>query len=197
MAGEMKRPRFGLRKRIRRRWIRTRIQARRALYSEASARSVAGGIALGVFVGLTPTVGFQMAIAAVTATMLRINRVAAMLPVWISNPVTIAPIYYLDYITGTWLLPGRSPEGVRARLLEFASSISAVGLRHLWSSLGKAFGAFGRLGLEVIAPLVVGGLFIGAAGAAAAYPFAHLLVRRLRKKRKRRAGRYLPPASPS
>ena len=49
---------------------------------------IAKGVALGIFIGMTPTFGFQMAIALFFAYLLRENRLAAILGVWITNPVT-------------------------------------------------------------------------------------------------------------
>ena len=48
---------------------------------------IAKGVALGIFIGMTPTFGFQMAIALLFAYLLRENRLAAILGVWVTNPV--------------------------------------------------------------------------------------------------------------
>ena len=59
---------------VKERWRRWRVTLRkvfrRVVYSRSSTQSIAAGVALGVFVGLTPTVGFQMVIAALLATIL-------------------------------------------------------------------------------------------------------------------------------
>ena len=65
---------------------------------------IAKGFALGIFVGMTPTLGFQMAIAVFFAFLLRENKIAAALGVWITNPITAAPIYALEYESGRRLL---------------------------------------------------------------------------------------------
>jgi len=65
---------------------------------------VAKGMALGIFIGMTPTFGFQMAIALFCAWVLRQNKLAAVLGVWITNPVTAPFIYALEYETGRLLL---------------------------------------------------------------------------------------------
>jgi uncharacterized protein (DUF2062 family) len=65
---------------------------------------IAKGVALGIFVGMTPTFGFQMAIAIFFAYLLRENRLAAALGVWVSNPVTAPFIYATEYEVGRRLL---------------------------------------------------------------------------------------------
>lgn len=66
-------------------------------------RSVAGGLALGVFIAFLPVLG-QMVIAAAFAILLRLNLPVAVMSVWITNPFTIAPIYYFSYKVGTQIL---------------------------------------------------------------------------------------------
>jgi len=65
---------------------------------------IAKGVALGIFIGMTPTFGFQMAIALFFAFLLRENRLAAILGVWITNPVTAPIIYAIEYEMGRILL---------------------------------------------------------------------------------------------
>ena len=57
-----------------------------------TAEEVARGMALGVFIGLTPTMGIQMPLAFFFAMLLKENKIAAVIGVWISNPMTAIPI---------------------------------------------------------------------------------------------------------
>lgn len=66
-------------------------------------RSVAGGLALGLFVGFMPVLG-QMFIAAALAILFRVNLPLAAMAVWITNPLTIAPIFFYAYKVGAWVL---------------------------------------------------------------------------------------------
>ena len=72
--------------------------------------SIALGTAIGMFVGLTPTVGFQMllvvAISLLSWRYFRFNRLAALITVYVSNPLTLMPIYWLNYRVGTLFVPG-------------------------------------------------------------------------------------------
>ncbi len=76
----------------------------RFLRLKGTTEEVARGTALGIFIGMTPTMGFQMPIALFCALILRMNKLAAVLGVWITNPITAPFIYGLEYESGRWLL---------------------------------------------------------------------------------------------
>lgn len=73
------------------------------IYFAPTRRSVAGGLWLGVFYGLLPIPG-QTALAIISAFALRVNVPVAAVTVWVSNPLTFVPIFYLGYRIGTALL---------------------------------------------------------------------------------------------
>ena len=66
-------------------------------------RSVAGGMALGLFIGFMPILG-QMFVAAALAIWFRVNLPIAAMAVWITNPFTVAPIFFYSYKLGSWVL---------------------------------------------------------------------------------------------
>lgn len=66
--------------------------------------AVARGMALGVFIGFTPFFGFHILIALFFALLLRQNKVAAFVGVWVTNPLTAPFIYALEYEVGRMLL---------------------------------------------------------------------------------------------
>lgn len=67
-------------------------------------RSVANGVALGLFVAFTPTIPFHMVLAAVGAVCLRVNLPVALAACWVSNPVTILPMYWAGWKIGHYVL---------------------------------------------------------------------------------------------
>jgi uncharacterized protein (DUF2062 family) len=67
-------------------------------------RALRGGLCLGVFIGFTPTIPFHMIIVAVAAVFLRVNLPIALLACWISNPITVGPIYWYGDKLGHALL---------------------------------------------------------------------------------------------
>ncbi len=66
-------------------------------------RSVAGATAVGLFTTFIP-IPMQMVLAALLAILFRVNLPLAISLVWITNPITIPPIFYFAYILGTLLL---------------------------------------------------------------------------------------------
>lgn len=100
---------------------------------------IAKGVALGIFIGMTPTFGFQMAIALFFAYLLRENRLAAILGVWITNPVTAPVIYAIEYEMGRILL----------------------GLPRAILPTEFTWGAYADLGWNIMYPLWVGGMVAG------------------------------------
>ena len=68
-------------------------------------RSVAGGVATGLFVCFLPMPG-HMILAALVAIKLRVNLPLAVILVWITNPVTMPPIFYLAYKLGNYIRMG-------------------------------------------------------------------------------------------
>lgn len=65
-------------------------------------RSVAGGVAIGLFCGLIPG-PLQMISAAVLAALLRVNLPVAAFTTLYTNPFTIVPLYLLAYEIGVWV----------------------------------------------------------------------------------------------
>lgn len=73
-------------------------------------RSASGGVAVGLFMAFMP-MPFQMAPAAALAVLFRVNLPISVALVWLTNPLTIAPVFYFSYKLGSWML-GRRPDPV-------------------------------------------------------------------------------------
>jgi len=67
-------------------------------------RKIAGGMALGVFIGITPTIPFHMVGALALAALLRVSPVTAFIGIQIGNPLTMVPLYVAAYKVGQFLL---------------------------------------------------------------------------------------------
>ena len=70
-------------------------------------RSVSMGVGIGLFNAFLPLIG-QMPLAAVMAIAFRGNLMISVILVWISNPLTMAPVLYWNYKLGNFLLGGWS-----------------------------------------------------------------------------------------
>ena len=66
-------------------------------------KSCSGAAAVGAFCAFIP-VPFQMLLAAIGAIIFRNNILVAVPMVWISNPLTMAPLFYFCYWVGTKIL---------------------------------------------------------------------------------------------
>lgn len=93
-------------------------------------RSAAGAFAVGLFCAFIP-VPFQMFLAAAAAIPFRVNLPLSVAMVWVSNPITMPPLFYLCYKLGAWIL-SQPPQ-------PFAFELSWVWLATSVSTIGPAF----------------------------------------------------------
>lgn len=156
------------------------------LHLDDSPHRIAHGVFWGFVVGATPAVGLQTVMYLAIATLLGANRVSGIGPVWITNPVTIVPIYYFNWRVGTFLVTGT---------LE-TSAASREAIAHLFEGEpGSGLGVVSRFvsvdfwlavweliasaGLE----LWIGSLFVGVISGAFGYAATYRAVVAYRRRR--------------
>lgn len=66
-------------------------------------KSVSGAFANGLFMAFVP-VPFQMVLAAGAAIFARVNLPLSVALVWLTNPITMPPMFYGTYRVGAWLM---------------------------------------------------------------------------------------------
>jgi hypothetical protein len=93
----------------------------RILHADDPPRRIALGVAMAFAIAWTPAIGLQTACYVLLAWVLRANIAVGIPVMWISNPATLAIIYYPNYMLGNWLL-GRGGSGG-----EFLSAIKLTG----------------------------------------------------------------------
>jgi len=110
--------------------------------------SVARAMAIGLFAAFMP-MPMQMLLAAALAIPLRANLPISVGLVWLTNPLTMPPVFYCTYKLGAWLLgvpPMHMPEEI---------TVAWIGqrLHALWQPLllgslvtGLVFSALGYMG---------------------------------------------------
>jgi uncharacterized protein len=158
-------------------WFRDPRQWLRAmLMLDDSSHRIALGGAIGMFIALTPTVGIQMLLvlllAVTTQRWFRFNKVAALLMVYVSNPLTVVPIYWFSYKLGTIYFPGHTTRR------EFEAIFQYDDLAEWWASLTKLF-------VDVGLPLVAGSLVMATCCGLATYPILLRVIRNLRRAERR------------
>jgi uncharacterized protein (DUF2062 family) len=131
-------------------------------------RSVSGAFAVGLFAAFVP-IPFQMVLAAAAAIAARVNLPLSVALVWITNPITMTPLFYFAYLVGAFVL------GTQAQHVEFEMS-----LRWFVSELDAIW-----------QPFLLGCFLTGATSAVLGYYTVRLVwrwyvVRQLRRKRARR-----------
>jgi uncharacterized protein (DUF2062 family) len=72
-------------------------------------RKLAWGMALGVFVGITPTIPFHTVAVLSLAALLRVSPVTGFIGIQVGNPLTMVPIYIAAYKVGQFLLYSGKP----------------------------------------------------------------------------------------
>lgn len=137
--------------------------------------AIALGMAIGLFIGLTPTVGIQMAlvlgVAWICRPFFRFNRVAALMAVYVSNPLTMVPLYFAQYQLGRLFVAGDVTRSRLEQILHCEASADC------WQVLST-------LCVDVGAPLLVGTLIMSVAGGLAAYPLTLVFVTWYQKRRR-------------
>ena len=122
---------------------------------------IARGMALGLFIGMTPTFGIQMILALIFAFIFRQNRIAALIGVWNTNPVTAPFIYGTEYEIGRVLLGMPYPD----------------------ANIEFTFEAMKQLGWQLASPLCLGSLVLGIPVTIIGYALTLHLIPFLRKWR--------------
>ena len=126
-------------------------------------RHLARGVALGVFIGITPTIPLHTILILLMAFILRTSKISALLASWVvSNPLTIPAQYYFSWWVGKRLFPGNlSWHRINAVLknIEAGSGFMAT-INHIAALGTKAIAAMLAGGCLLALPFTVAGYFI-------------------------------------
>lgn len=138
-------------------------------------RGLAGGTAIGVFIGLTPTIPLHTVLIVFLAFMTRTSVLAGIIVSWlVCNPLTYLPIYYFSALIGNHITPYEiNLEKVQLLLSEIISG----------GSLQNALTIIAGLGYEAMVVLIVGGIFLALPFTIASYYLALHFFMKLQKKR--------------
>lgn len=110
-----------------------------------------------MFISFTPTIGLQILIALPLATLLNLNRPATVVPIMLTNVLTVLGVFTFNYWVGSFLWPGPDVGEVYRRLLMTTSNLFTL---DCWQIL-EQMKLFTELGREIFIPLVVGSVLVG------------------------------------
>jgi len=149
---------------------------------QGSPFTLARGVGIGIFVGLTPTIPFHSILTVLFSTLLRGNIVAAFVASWfVSNPLTIPLQYYLAWRIGSLFVPHPVTWHEVSSMLHHLHEMGILeAARYLFIECYR-----------IMAMLMAGGLVLALPLAAAGYFCAlYLYYRRQKMKQERFLARY-------
>jgi len=124
--------------------------------------NIAMGMAIGVFIGVTPTIPFHTAMIIATGVLFKQNITAGYLGSWlISNPVTIPLLYFSQYELGRLIL------GLQ---------------KSAWAMNDYSLESVMSLGWHILFPLLIGGIITAPFFAVPAYFLARRFIVVIRER---------------
>lgn len=93
-------------------------------YLAANRKMISRGVLIGLFIAFIP-MPMQMAAVLLFVPFVKFNVPIALAMCWLSNPITMPPMYYIEYLTGSFIL-GIKPEPVKMTLEWFSSNIDKI-----------------------------------------------------------------------
>ncbi|MBD3791112.1 MAG: DUF2062 domain-containing protein [Campylobacterales bacterium] len=88
-------------------------------------RSVTRGVWIGLFWGFIP-MPMQMVAVVLSTFAFRFNIPIAIAMVWLSNPVTMPPMYYMEYLTGNFLLGQEGLDDIELTMEWFTENFDQI-----------------------------------------------------------------------
>jgi len=124
-------------------------------------RDVALGASIGLFISMTPTMGIQMYIALPIAALFGVSKVAAVIAVWLTNPLTAPFLYGFNYMIG-------------ARILGYPFTVEVI--------LNPNYATLMDSGWRIFLSLLVGGTITGIILGIAGYFFVEGMIKTARER---------------
>ncbi len=93
-------------------------------FLSTNRRMVSRGVLLGIFIAFIP-MPMQMAAVLLFMPFFRFNVPIAIAMCWLSNPFTMPPMYYIEYLTGSFFL-GTKIENVEMSLSWFSDNFNNI-----------------------------------------------------------------------
>jgi len=148
----------------------------RLLRLKGTPHSLALGAAIGVFVGITPTIPLHTVIIIVLTLLTRSSLLAGIIVSWlVCNPLTYIPQYYLSLVIGNLVTPYNLDwQRIKTVLDTLLSN----------ASIGERISTLGTFGYEAVIVLVIGGCLLALPFGVASYYLVYYLIVSFRKKKR-------------
>lgn len=150
------------------------------LHADDPPHPLALGVALGIFFAFIPFFGIQMVFVVVFAWLLKANKLVGTPLVWLTNPATIVPIYYVCYMVGIRILGQQGIDSERWAELAQPPAAWGAAMSFYWEQL-----------YDVALPVLLGSVVVGFAAACPTYLITYHVICFYRM---RRWGQLIPPA---
>jgi len=94
-------------------------------YFSINRKSISKGVLVGLFWGFIP-MPMQMLAVVLTTPFIKFNVPIAISMVWLSNPLTMPAMYYMEYLTGNFILGKPGIEHIEMSLEWFENNIGDI-----------------------------------------------------------------------
>lgn len=114
-------------------------------YLATNRKMISRAVLIGLFIAFIP-MPMQMAAVLLFVPFIKFNVPVALAMCWLSNPLTMPLMYYMEYLTGSFLL-GIEPEPVEMTLEWFSHNFDNIFIplyfgTAIYSIFGSLFGYF-------------------------------------------------------
>lgn len=140
-------------------------------------KSLAKGTALGILIGISPTIPLHTIAIIGIALATRVSAVAGLIAAAVvCNPLTMVPQYYLCWVTGDFIFPDRLTWERIKEVLHDLTSQSFMDSMH----------TLGSLSFDAILVMLTGGFVIGIPAAIAGYYYSLRFFVKIHEKRRQK-----------
>ncbi|MCF6148660.1 MAG: DUF2062 domain-containing protein [Candidatus Kuenenia sp.] len=153
------------------------IYLRRLIRLRSTPRAIALGVAIGIFVAFTPTIGIQILLAAFFSSVLNANQPVAIIFVWTTNPLTFPFIYGFTYWVGNFFWNGPPLLKVRGILMKTDHALEKEDVWEFYDRLKTII----YLWRDIFIPLTIGGIIAGIIAGSIAYIIVLQIIVRYKK----------------
>jgi len=94
-------------------------------YFNINRKMITRGVLVGLFWGFIP-MPMQMLAVIATTPFIRFNVPIAIAMVWLSNPITMPPMYYMEYLTGNYILGKEGIDNIELTLNWFSTHMDDI-----------------------------------------------------------------------